>query len=408
MILNEIPNDEAVIVVDNNGSFVKALNGPHVKRVWNNVLKGEKARPIWFWTHSSTSVGSVPQDLMDRKTGRISLRRHTCIPRPFEATTSDGQSYTVTARVNFSLDKERLQDAYHTQDFGTDFAFRIIDSFRAHFAQYASKSVMTHHLAIRAQVGIDLCKAEGIEGAEFHETLSEERTRESEETAARLEELTTKLDTLKEDQEPDKDARARIERLQREVDNLTLTKERLVRIAKAAQKRAMDARDAQKAADDRAQQAFKQQQAAKSDDEKEKEGKTKKVKRRADPLVITNALGIHVHSVSFEAKRQYSGQIGAAGEGSARINKTAAELGPLVYDEIADAFREEDETQPLDDDIVQATLDVLRLHTQQRTAEALAAKDGLMIVTGEELGATGQSATRDLIREIIREFQKDK
>jgi hypothetical protein len=47
--------------------------------------------------------------LVNRRTGEISLRVHTCAPRPFVARTSDKRQLLIKAKVSFQLDIDRIQ-----------------------------------------------------------------------------------------------------------------------------------------------------------------------------------------------------------------------------------------------------------------------------------------------------------
>ncbi len=82
---------------------------------------------------------------------------------------------------------------------------------------------------------------------------------------------------------------------------------------------------------------------------------------------------------------------------------TAALLSPSSYDDIADLFRRRDEVPPIHDGINQAVLEVLRLHTQQRVAEALAESKSTVVLSTDDVGLTGSNATRELLRDWLRD-----
>ena len=264
---------------------------------------------------------------------------------------------------------------------------------------------MQHRIAIQAQVGINLCDFEGQPGVHFHEIFEEEARKDQEEEEARWAELEKKLEMVRGGDAQDEQRRRRIEQLERDLETVNVSLARAKRIAA----RALDmAKEARKRADN-AESAKATALAKASGKDKPDEDAV------AGELVMTNALGIKVFSVGFDAVRQYPSQQYqrvAALSGDALTQPeapktpsnlgTAAQLGPLIYDDIADIFREADEKLALDDKIIDAILKVLGMHTQQRVVEALSSNDNLVILTSEEIGATTGSAARDLVREVVR------
>ncbi len=95
------------------------------------IVKGPNAPKIEFVALDPASGQRKLVPLMTQKTGAINLRPQFCVPLPFSATTADDHSIVVEARVQFSLNRDKMFFVYNVQDFGLALETRIQSAVRA-------------------------------------------------------------------------------------------------------------------------------------------------------------------------------------------------------------------------------------------------------------------------------------
>ncbi len=95
------------------------------------VVRGDSAPRIEFVALDPATGQRKLTPLMDKRTGAVNLRPQYCVPLPFAATTADNHKVMVEARVQFSLNRDRMFFVYHLQDFGLALETRIQSAFRA-------------------------------------------------------------------------------------------------------------------------------------------------------------------------------------------------------------------------------------------------------------------------------------
>ena len=99
----------ATFITTRNGDFYGALRSPMT--IWDpsiKVLRDRRAPEITIMTVDPAG-NYYEKSLVTRRTGEISLRVHTCAPRPFVTRTADKRSLIIKAKVSFQLDIDRIQ-----------------------------------------------------------------------------------------------------------------------------------------------------------------------------------------------------------------------------------------------------------------------------------------------------------
>ena len=112
--------------------FKRALRGRGV--IWDPeefIVKGSTAPRIEFVALDPASGQRKLVPLLNARTGAINLRPQFCVPLPFNATTADDHSIVVEARVQFSLNRDKMYFVYNVQDFGLAIETRIQSAIRA-------------------------------------------------------------------------------------------------------------------------------------------------------------------------------------------------------------------------------------------------------------------------------------
>ncbi len=116
----------------NDQGFKRALKGRGV--IWDVeefIVKGSSAPRIEFVALDPASGQRKLVPLLSSRTGAINLRPQFCVPLPFSATTADDHSIVVEARVQFSLNRDKMYFVYNVQDFGLAIETRIQSAVRA-------------------------------------------------------------------------------------------------------------------------------------------------------------------------------------------------------------------------------------------------------------------------------------
>lgn len=95
------------------------------------IVRGPNAPKLEFVALDPATGARRLVPLLNQKTGAINLRPQFCVPLPFSATTADDHSIVVEARVQFSLNREKMFFVYNVQDFGLALETRIQSAIRA-------------------------------------------------------------------------------------------------------------------------------------------------------------------------------------------------------------------------------------------------------------------------------------
>lgn len=95
------------------------------------IVRGPNAPRLEFVALDPATGARKLVPLLNQKTGAINLRPQFCVPLPFSATTADDHSIVVEARVQFSLNREKMFFVYNVQDFGLALETRIQSAVRA-------------------------------------------------------------------------------------------------------------------------------------------------------------------------------------------------------------------------------------------------------------------------------------
>jgi hypothetical protein len=96
------------------------------------------------------------KSLVNRRTGEISLRVHTCAPRPFLSTTTDKRQLLIKAKVAFNLDVDRIQIPAQMESFSTTLATRIENLFDNAISEFEDQDVFKHQHEIEKRVLMEL------------------------------------------------------------------------------------------------------------------------------------------------------------------------------------------------------------------------------------------------------------
>lgn len=145
----------ATFITTKGGSFYGALRAPMT--IWNpaiKVLRDKNAPDIKVMTTDPT--GAFYEKSLVRKNGEISLRVHTCAPRPFMSTTTDKRMLLIKPKVAFQLDIERIQIPTQMESFGTTLAARIENLFDNAVSEYEDQDVFKHQREIEQRVLMEL------------------------------------------------------------------------------------------------------------------------------------------------------------------------------------------------------------------------------------------------------------
>ena len=153
----------------NDQGFRRALKGRGF--IWHPeefVVRGPGAPRIEFVALDPASGQRRMTPLLNARTGAINLRPQYCAPLPFLAITADNHRISVEARVQFSLNRERMFFVYHVQDFGLALETRIQSALRAEIGKRQDEEVRAALHDVEAGAVARLRQAEA-DGDEAHE-----------------------------------------------------------------------------------------------------------------------------------------------------------------------------------------------------------------------------------------------
>ena len=142
----------ATFITTKDGDFYGALRSPMT--IWDpriKVLRERRAPEITIMTVDA-SGNYYEKSLVNRRTGEISLRVHTCAPRPFVTRTSDKRSLVIKAKVSFQLDIDRIQIPTQMEAFGATLGSRIENLFDNAIGELEDQDVFARQREIEARV----------------------------------------------------------------------------------------------------------------------------------------------------------------------------------------------------------------------------------------------------------------
>lgn len=142
----------ATFITTKGGNFYGALRAPMT--IWDpsiRVLRDKHAPDLKFMTTDATGA-FYEKSLVNRRNGEISLRVHTCAPRPFMSTTTDKRMLLIKTKVAFALDIERIQIPTQMESFGTTLAARIENLFDNAVSEFEDQDVFKHQREIEHRV----------------------------------------------------------------------------------------------------------------------------------------------------------------------------------------------------------------------------------------------------------------
>ena len=142
----------ATFITTKQGDFYGALRAPMT--IWDpriKVLRDRHAPDITVMTVDPAS-NYFEKSLVNRRTGEISLRVHTCAPRPFVVRTADKRSIVVRAKVSFQLDIDRIQIPTQMEAFGATLGSRIENLFDNAIGEHEDQDVFSKQRDIEMRV----------------------------------------------------------------------------------------------------------------------------------------------------------------------------------------------------------------------------------------------------------------
>jgi hypothetical protein len=142
----------ATFITTKNGDFYGALRAPMT--IWDPRIKvlREKHAPALNMMTTDATGAYYEKSLVNKRNGEISLRVHTCAPRPFHSTTTDKRQLVIKPKVAFQLDIDRIQIPTQMESFGTTFAARIENLFDNAVSEYEDQDVFKHQREIEQRV----------------------------------------------------------------------------------------------------------------------------------------------------------------------------------------------------------------------------------------------------------------
>lgn len=146
----------ATFITTKNGDFYGALRAPMT--IWDpriKVLRDKHAPDLKVMTLDAAGA-QFEKSLVNRRTGEISLRVHTCAPRPFLSTTTDKRQLLIKPKVAFQLDVERIQIPTQMESFGATLSARVENLFDNAVSEFEDQDVFKHQREIEQRVLKDL------------------------------------------------------------------------------------------------------------------------------------------------------------------------------------------------------------------------------------------------------------
>ncbi|MEL7372070.1 MAG: hypothetical protein AAFN74_24305 [Myxococcota bacterium] len=140
-------------VTQKEGKDTKAILAPTT--LWNpqiKVLRKADAPDLSYMTQRPASDEYVEESLVERPSGQISLRIHTCTPRPFPAMTFDRHRVMVKATVTFQIDAERIDVVCQLHNFGSALAARVENLFDNEIGKYRDEELRANQTKIEEAV----------------------------------------------------------------------------------------------------------------------------------------------------------------------------------------------------------------------------------------------------------------
>ncbi len=142
----------ATFITTKGGDFYGALRAPMT--IWDpriKVLRDKHAPALTMMTTDATGA-YYEKSLVNKRNGEITLRVHTCAPRPFHSTTTDKRQLVIKPKVAFQLDIDRIQIPTQMESFGTTLSARIENLFDNAVSEYEDQDVFKHQREIEQRV----------------------------------------------------------------------------------------------------------------------------------------------------------------------------------------------------------------------------------------------------------------
>ena len=142
----------ATFITTKGGDFYGALRSPMT--IWDprvKVLKERNAPELTVMTINAKG-DYFEKTLVNRRTGEISLRVHTCAPKPFVARTSDKRHLVIKPKVSFQLDVDRSQIPTQMETFGATLGSRIENLFDNAIGELEDQDVFAKQREIEARI----------------------------------------------------------------------------------------------------------------------------------------------------------------------------------------------------------------------------------------------------------------
>lgn len=151
----------ATFITSKGGDFYGALRAPIT--LWDptiKVLRDRHAPDITIMTTDAGGTQYFEKALVNRRTGEISLRVHTCCPRPFVARTSDKRQLLIKPKVSFQLDVDRIQIPAQMDAFGATLGARVENLFDNAIGELEDQDVFARQREIEGRVLRELIEME--------------------------------------------------------------------------------------------------------------------------------------------------------------------------------------------------------------------------------------------------------
>ena len=136
-----------------DGKDTRAILEPTT--LWNpqiKVLKKADAPDLTYTTQRPDTKEYIEESLVARPSGQISLRIHTCTPRPFPAMTLDRHRLLISSAVTFQIDSARIEVVCQLHDFGAALANRVENLFDNEIGKYRDEELRANQTKIEDAV----------------------------------------------------------------------------------------------------------------------------------------------------------------------------------------------------------------------------------------------------------------
>ncbi|MBL8538306.1 MAG: hypothetical protein JNM59_12945 [Hyphomonadaceae bacterium] len=153
----------------NDQGFKRALKGRgFIIDPEEFIVKGATAPTLEFVALDPATGNRKMVPLLNQRSGAVNLRPQYCVPLPFTAITADNHTLVVEARVQFSINRNKMFFVYHVQDFGLALETRLQSAVRAEVGKRQDQELRANLHEVEEQAIKRLRQAEE-DGDEAHE-----------------------------------------------------------------------------------------------------------------------------------------------------------------------------------------------------------------------------------------------